>query len=362
MNASRLILSAWLLACLPVCHAQSQSERDSYRDARRALNQQRFDEAVAGFRALREQYPASVYLGDAYYWEAYGLERGGNLEEALRVLDTLARALPEAKAIDEARALRVQICGELARRGNGECAQDVWNAVGEPNAQDDSLQIAAVNALINMPPERAVPLAMRVLANRQQPIGVRKQALFIIADKGDDAGDAAAVRETLLRTALDDSDALEVRNQAVFWLSEVPGSETLDALTRVLDGAGGEDLAKQAIFAISQQDGAPARELLKSIAGDRGRSIELRKQALFWAADSGMSAAELTAIYRATEEPQLREHMIFLLSEHDDDGVESLIEIARSDADIEMRKKAVFWLGQSDDPRAEQLLLELLEP
>jgi HEAT repeat protein len=358
---SLVVIVLWsLFAFLPPGYAQAQSERDSYRDARRALNQQRFDEAVIGFRTLREKFPTSEYVADSYYWEAYGLERGGNLEEAVSVLDTLARQHPEAETIDEARALRVQICGELARRGNGECADDVWNAAGDPDAQDDSLQIAAVNALINMPPERAVPLAMRVLANRQQPIGVRKQALFIIADKGDDAGDTAAVRETLLRTALDDGDAFDVRKQAVFWLSQVPGDETLDTLIRVLEGAGGEALAKQALFAISQHHSARARELLKTIGGDRGRTIEMRKQALFWAAQSGMSATDLATLYRDTPEPQLREHLIFLIGQHR--GVEPLIEIARSDPDLEMRKKAVFWLGQSHDPRAEELLLELLEP
>src|SRR5262249_33367681 len=160
------------------------------------------------------------------------------------------------------------------------------------------------------------------------------------------------------KTALDTTDSFDVRNQAVFWLSQVPGDETIDALKRVLDGAGGDELAKQALFAVSQHHSARARELLKTTAGDKNASIEVRKQAMFWGGQSGMSADDLDAIYRVTTERELREHLIFVMSQSR--AVDSLINIARSDPDVEMRKKALFWLGQSRDPRAEQLLLEIL--
>lgn len=359
MKAFRMILFVGLLALVPLAGAHAQTDEASYKAARGALNRQRFDEAVEGFRKLRSTYPTSGYVGDSYYWEAYALERGGHLEEAVSVLDKLPQEHPESQKMNDARALHVQICSELAKRGNGECAEAVWTAVGGPDA--DSLQMAAINALINMPPDRAVPLAMRVLENRKQPVEIRKHALFIIADKAGKGGDAAATREILAKTALDKTDNLEVRNQAVFWLSQVRGDETIDTLMRVLDGAGGEELAKQAIFAMSQQHSPRAREQLKKIASDRNASIEIRKQALFWAAQNGgMSDADLMQTYRETPEGELRDQLIFLMSQSR--AIESLIQIARTDPDQERRKQAIFWLGQSRDPRAEQLLLELLEP
>jgi HEAT repeat protein len=358
MNTVRMILLASLVA-LPLAGAHAQSDEASYNDARRALNRQRFDEAVQGFRKLRSTYPQSGYIDDSFYWEAYALERGGKLEEAVSVLDRLPREHPESPAMSDARALHVQLCSELAKRGNGACAEAVWNAVGNPDA--DSLQMAAMNALINMPPDRAVPLAMRVLENRKQPVEVRKQALFIIADKAGKGGDAAATRELLAKTALDATDSLEVRKQAVFWLSHVRGDETIDTLMRVLAAAKDEELAKQAIFAMSQQHSPRARDQLKKITTDKTASIELRKQALFWAAQNGgMSEADLMQTYRETPERELRDQLIFLMSQNR--AIDSLIQIARTDADPEQRKKAVFWLGQQRDPRAEQLLLEILEP
>ena len=130
---------------------------------------------------------------------------------------------------------------------------------------------------------------------------------------------------------------------------------------RVLAGAKDDELAKQAIFALSQQHSPRAREQLRKISTDATASMEMRKQALFWAAQNGgMSDADLMQTYRDTPEAELRDQLIFLMSQNR--AVDSLIQIARSDADPEQRKKAIFWLGQSRDPRAEQLLLEILEP
>jgi HEAT repeat protein len=351
-----------LLACLvalPLAGAHAQSDEAIYNDARRALNRQRFDEAVQGFRKLRSTYPQSGYDDDSLYWEAYALERSGNLKAAVSALDVLRVAHPESPTMSDARALHIQVCSELAKRGDGSCADAVWREVGNPDA--DSLQMAAMNALINMPPDRAVPLAMRVLENRKQPVEIRKQALFIIADKAGKGGDAATTRELLAKTALDNTDDLEVRKQAVFWLSQVRGDETIDTLMRVLAGAKDEELAKQAIFAMSQQHSPRAREQIKKIAADKTASIEIRKQALFWAAQNGgMSDADLMQAYRDIPEGELRDQLIFLMAQSR--AIDSLIEIARTDSSQERRKQAIFWLGQSNDPRAEQLLLELLEP
>src|SRR5262245_3647714 len=141
MKASRMILLA-LLAAAPFAGAHAQSDEADYNAARRALNRQRFDEAVEGFRKLRSTYPAPGCGGDSYYCEAYALERGGHLQEAVSVLDRLPKAHPESETMSDARALRVQICSELAKRGNGECADAVWTAVGEPD--ENSLQMYAM--------------------------------------------------------------------------------------------------------------------------------------------------------------------------------------------------------------------------
>ena len=412
------------LALIPLGFAVAQDAADAYGDARRALNRRDFDDAITAFQALRRDYPGSEYVGESYYWEAFALERNGNLERALDVIDVLLSEYPDADSAGDARALRVQVCADLARRGDTECAEAVSTTFRDPGQLDEATRMAAMNALINMRADRAVPIAEQIATNHAQPAAIRKQALFVLADKAN----ASEARDVLRAIALDTTDDREVRAQAVFWLSEVPGEETLDLLAEIAGSTSDGELANRAIFAISQHNDPRAWELLRDYAqndtldtelrkqaifwiGDAGEAdglpflvelyssvtnpdlrrqilfavsetgspdakpwlldrardtmaaLDVRRQALFWAAEVGVTADELSELYRSFDEPGLREHLIWLIAEEGgDDSVELLIEIARNDPDPEMRTKAIFWIGDSDDPRAGEYLLELLQP
>ena len=426
----RLFKIVALLLLAGAAFAQPRTADDVYRDAQGALTRQDFTRAAAEFRALRRDFPTSRYVADSFYWEALALQRSGNPEDALEVLATQLREHPDASTAGQARSMRVQICGELARRGNEQCAAIVADTGREPMPTDPELQDAAMRALQNMRAERAVPIATTVLADRSQREGLRRQALFIIADKADESPDLKRqARDTLLRTAGDTSDSMEIRKQAVFWLSELEGPETLTALQDIIKNNADPELLDSAIFAISQQEAPQAAALLRELAGSEALGVELRKKAIYWlaeeheeqslpflmelygtlddtelkrqvlfavaeteadsslgwllerAADSrepvevrkqalfsaneaGLPVADLRGLYRSTPERELREHIIWLISESEDDSsaaLDGLIEIARTDPDPEMRQKAVFWIGESDDPRAEELLLEILQ-
>lgn len=416
-----------ILAMVPIGLALAQDAEDAYEDARDALNQRQFDEAIEAFQALRRDYPDSSYVGDSYYWEALALERNGEPERAVEAIDRLLREYPDASTADDAAARRIRVCSELARRGDRECAELVASVVRDPNQLDEPMKMMALNALINMRAERAIPIASRVAANRNQLAAVRNQALFVLADKADEASDPNEVLEVLRSIALDQTDDSEVRAQAIFWLSEVPGEATLDLLTEFVNGTADRELKNRAIFAISQHEDPRAISLLRQYAENESLDAQLRKQAifwigeegeeqslpfltelfanladaelrqqvlfavskthaagsaewllerardetesrgvrqqaLFWAAESGLSVDELNALYEGFDDSGLREYLIWLIAENGGRGsFESLLDIARNDPDSEMRSKAVFWIGESDDPRAAEFILELLE-
>ena len=72
--------------------------------------------------------------------------------------------------------------------------------------------------------------------------------------------------------------------------------------------------------------------------------------------------ADLTALYAAMTDREMREQLIFVYSQRDEPAaVDKLLDIARRDPDAELRKKALFWLGQSDDPRAAKALQDIIE-
>ena len=98
--------------------------------------------------------------------------------------------------------------------------------------------------------------------------------------------DSAEVWPQLLKLAKDDRRPRATRTQAVFWLGQA-ASEAVGALEELTaDEKEDMDVREQAIFALSQRprdEGVPA--LLK-IAKGRG-SPRLRKKAIFWLGQSG---------------------------------------------------------------------------
>ena len=98
------------------------------------------------------------------------------------------------------------------------------------------------------------------------------------------------------------------------------------------------------------------------LARDSREPMELRKNALFWVGQEGdIDAAELRDLYEDASAFELKEQVIFVLSQRDArDAVNELITIARNEQNEELRDKAIFWLGQTDDPRAAEFLAELI--
>ncbi len=417
-----------------------------YRVAREALNRGEYKRAAELFRDVQRKYPQSQYVADAMYYQAFSLSRTGNernLRSALGVLTEQQRRFPNAVSGTDAATLATRIRGTLARRGDADAtsaliteagtggtsagagrASAAGNAAGCAHEDDDSdLRIAALNALLQMDSERAIPILKTVLARRDEcSVALRRKAVFLVAQKESDES-----ADILLAAARNDPD-VEVRRQAVFWLSEVHSDRALAALDSILHGSNDAEVQEKALFAISNTGSSRGAEILRAYAlsdapeelrakavfwigqssrrspensaflrslfdkttseeiqnatiqalaetpGDEGtrwmlevvengkQPIEVRKKALFWAGQRhSLDINALVAIYGKLTEPELKEHFIFVLSERRESAAtDKLIDIAKNDRDTEMRKKALFWLAQKNDPRAKQLLLDII--
>ena len=462
----------------------SQDPADSiYRVARDAMNRGEHSRAADLFREIWERHPRSTYAPDAPYWEAFNRYRTGDTADLNRGLASLelqrtryARAATRENG--DAEALAARIRGQLAQRGDEEAAralvvvaqqaagvamgpamaaaQEALAAVdiagiteqamtaaavgvqaagmaleglsmgrgGQVPAQcreEVELQTAALNALMNMNAERAMPVLKQVMARRDECAPpLRRRAVFLIADKG-----TSEAVDLLLDAARNDPD-LEVKRQAVFWLSEVDDPRAVPALEQFLDQATDDQLRERAVFALSQHEDPRARQILRRVVQDEDMSIkvrgnaifwladeggredvaflrglfgrtgspeldekiifgvsqaggrenaqwllsiaqndqiglDLRKKAVFWAADAGVPAAELGALYDRFQDREMKERILFTLSDSDEPAaLDKLIDIARNERDTELRKRAIFWLGNSNDPRAAEFLMEII--
>src|SRR6185503_8415775 len=177
---------------------------------------------------------------------------------------------------------------------------------------EDDIRIAALNAVLQMDADRAVPLLKTVLARRDEGSAcLRRKAVFLVSQKRSDE-----TSRILLDAVRRDPDK-EVREQAVFWLSQVPGDETVDALDSILqDPKTDPQIQEKAIFALSQHRSPRAAAILCTYSGRRDRPTELREKSIFWLGQrrSADNQQCLRDLYKNLDSDDLKEKVIFSLS------------------------------------------------
>jgi HEAT repeat protein len=231
---------------------------------------------------------------------------------------------------------------------------------GRANADDpgsgDGVESAAVGALA-MLENGAGTNALMDLA-RHGSTSVRKAAVFWLGQSDDQRGRA------LVRTVVDDTNETEVvRGAAIFALGQGENASAADLafLRSAFDRLPSERLKDRVLMAMSQGDSDEGTRWLLAQARDERQPMEVRRKAVFWAGQGHARLADLTSLYESTREPRLREHVIFVLSQRNEEAAtDALMSIARDDHDREMRKKALFWLAQKNDPRVTKLIAELV--
>lgn len=414
-----LFLSA--LCVGTVALADEESADSAYRKGREALRNDDYRGAAEAFADAYDEAPEGETAPDALYWQAfslYRLETSQHLQAAIEVLTTLRADFPEQFSSD-AEALETRIHGALASKGNAESAKRVTREAGE--GELDEQKMAALNALMQMDAERAVPLLEKVLQKREAGSAkLREHAVFLLSQH------PGPETTALLVDVVKNDPHEDVRGSAVFWLSQAGGEEAIDTLIEILHTTKDRAIREKAIFSIAQAGGPRALETLRSIATDpangdlRGEAVfwigqqegdeifpllsqlfretedreikekvlfsmsqhddpaafdwiigvaknpaedlELRKNALFWAGQNErMRVADLRSMYASFHEREMREQIIFVATQSEsDEAIDFLLELARQEKDPELQQNVIFWLGQSDDPRALDLLEEII--
>jgi HEAT repeat protein len=122
----------------------------------------------------------------------------------------------------------------------------------------------------------------------------------------------------------------------------------LDSILRSTDDA---ELREKALFALSQQHGPRAGQILRNYAETATAPSDAREKAIFWLGQqhSAENAAFLRALYAKLTDDQLKEKVVFSLSQSGSgENHRWLMDLALNDREsIEMRKKALFWAGQT---------------
>jgi len=410
-----------------------------YRAGRAALADGDYKHAAAIFKQVTDKFPQSEFAGDSMYWRAWSLYRLGaanrtkrDLDDAMVALDRYTSAYSKgSKLVGDATDLRARIRSAQASLGDANAAGDIAEDATKLRRQtpctgskaDEETRLAALDGLMNMSSEDAVPILTAVLKQRDAcRVELRKKAVFLLTQKRSDGivpalldvarndpstdvrGDAifwlSQARSDLAVPALDSilfapSADLELRKKAIFALSQQRDDRARSALRRAAedekmpDEIRGEavfqlgnarladltyfrtlfrttksaELRKKVLFSVSQSSAPEASNWLLEVAKDKAFDTETRKDAIFWASQHRtVDLNQLEAIYnQAKGDDEIQKQVLFVYSQRREPAaVDKLMAIAKSDPDIEMRKQALFWLGQKNDARVKAFIRDLI--
>lgn len=370
-----------------------ERQQEQYERGTEAIEREDWDTAI---RTFQEAVEAGTRRTDAaLYWKAYAQNKAGRRPEAVATLEDLKKRFPQSRWLRQAQALDLEI-----RQASGQ-------APNPENVADEDLKLMALNALMNMDAERAVPLLEKLLAGSTSR-RLRERALFVLCQSG-----SPRAREIVVRMARGQEDP-DLQRKAIEYLGLFGGPESRQTLAEVY-AASSDAEAKKAVLRSFMLAGEKGRLLaaakgeadpdLRRVAiqqlGVMGAQEELWtlyqsetavsvKRALINALFIGGNADRLTELARGEKEPQLRREaithlgligrertgalLISLYNAEKDPQVkkavlqglflqgnaEAMVEIARNEKDPGLRKDAVGHLSHMNSKLATEFLLEIL--
>ncbi len=320
-------------------------------------------EVAAGAAAMAADIAAAVAPAAAAAAAAEIERADPAMREAMReemradISRSIAAAQRENAGLERERAAmereRAAMARGSARMGRGRSDDEV-PAECEDVVSDE--RIEALNALMQMNSEQALPVLRRVMARRDRCSEyLRRKAVFIVSQRRND--EAA---QMLVDAAKNDPDR-GVRSEAIFWLSQTNSDVAVDVLEQVLlKDAPDEDLQKRAIYALSQTRSPRAGAILRDYVRREDAPEDLRADAIFWLGQSGRGTDNtpfLREIFPTLNSDELREKVLFSVSQRrSPENSQWLLARARDrELSTELRKTALFWASQGGAVTAEQL-------
>jgi HEAT repeat protein len=351
----------------PAPWADADPADSLYRQARETLNRGEYRRAATLFDQITQRYPKSAYAADALYWRAFALYRSGSeadLRDALRALAAQRAQYPKAGTTTDANALEVRIHGALAQRGDASSAAAVSSSASSTPSScsssdrddDDGVRTAALNALLQMDAERALPIIKQVLARRDTcSVPLRRKAVFLLSQK------PTSETETLMLDVIQRDPNQRVREEAVFWLGQLHSERAAAALEDIALHSPDEALREKAVFALGEQNLARGQAVVRRVAEAEDTPPRVRDKAIFQLGQrqSAENAQFLRALFsrlpKTEQNDATRKSILFSLSQMKGVGNDRwLLGVATDESQTTaVRKHALWTAGEAGVEAAE---------
>jgi hypothetical protein len=152
-------------------------------------------------------------------------------------------------------------------------------------------------------------------------------------------------------------------------LGEVSAAEGSSFLLGLVESRSEGRVVNRAVFpAMLGRDVVAWPTLLRIAKADSGGGRRRGHDVIFWLgqyAAAKLAGSDDPFAPRGrddeNDEEDVKVQAVFALSQlHNGEGIEPLMQVARTNKDQRVRAKAIFWLGESGDPRALDLFEQLL--
>jgi hypothetical protein len=298
-------------------YAQSSSvearEEQVYRSATTAMNGEQWQNAIDQFSQIK-----GSKADGAAYWKAYAQNKLGQKAAALETIAALLRQYPRSSWINDAKVLEIEIHGAAGQAG-ASVAQS-----------DENLKLIAINSLMNMDPERAVPLLQQLLTGTQS-MQVKERALFVLSQSGSERA-----QDLMARIARGEVQP-DLQTKAIQNLG-ISGKRKL--LSDIYASSSSAEAKRAALKAMGI--GGARDELLAAARSER--DAQLRRDAINGLAIAG-GREQLRQLYKETTDPQTKRDLIHSAVVTGDS--EFLVSSVQSESDPEIKREALQTLGVS---------------
>ena len=163
-----------------------------------------------------------------------------------------------------------------------------------------------------------------------------------------------------LKKVLSSNETTKIRKNAAFWISLQQSPEAAKVLEHTVYNDPSSSVREHAVFGLYLVECKEANDTLVKLA-KKGEDKHLRKKAIFWLGQKAAkrSAEILEDVVNEDTDTDIQKAAVFALSQLSN-GVPKLIKIANTHRSLNVRKQAIFWLSQSDDPRALDTILDII--
>jgi HEAT repeat protein len=309
----------------------SEQRSEAYREGQRALDRQDWDDASIIFGKIAEG--SGPETDAALYWKAYADWKQKLKKESLDGLRQLLATYPKSAWADDAKALEQKV---RDGKGGREAA----------DADDEELKLYALDGLMQMQPEQAVPVLEKFLAGNSS-LRAKERALFVLSQS-----DSPRAREILLRTAKS-GQPIALRCEAVKTLGIAGEPADISALGVIAKDTAAPPEVREAVV-----EAYLIADRTDELAGIAKSDPDPRIRAK--AIDALGANEELSALRQlltTEKDPAVRAKLIEALGVAGD--VDTLAKIARESQDPTLRRKAIEGLAVSDSEKSGAILRRL---